>query len=196
MCPSAPGPRRRLRLLLEPNGFGKWLTGTPCIRVVSLFPVFVRGLYIVPYLPMDWFHQLTYALGSYCAHVWASNRLSPESVAPETLSEAVLITACDTFLLRYVHTCAERTRAEVSGKLASTQIITCVHQFTHVRGRGAEAGREQNLLRSKLVQHPIFRVRFETARFKPSVRSRNGRSARARTAYVWTYPEPKPHKNT
>ena len=31
--------------------------------------------------------------------------------------------------LRYVHTCAERTRAEAGEKLASTQIITCVHTW-------------------------------------------------------------------
>ena len=49
-----------------------------------------------------------------------------------------------------------------------------------MRGRGAEAEREQNPLRKKWVQHPIFRVRFETARSKPSLSSRNVRSARVR----------------
>ena len=46
-----------------------------------------------------------------------------------------------------------------------------------MRGRGAEAEREQKLLRKKWVQHPIYRARFETARSKPSLSSRNGRSA-------------------
>ena len=57
-----------------------------------------------------------------------------------------------------------------------------------MRGRGAEAEREQKPLRKKWVQHPIYRARFETARPKPSLSSRNGRSARVRSAYVWTYP--------
>ena len=48
---------------------------------------------------------------------------------------------------------------------------------SHIRGRGAEAEREQNQLRNKWVQHPIFRVRFGTARSKPPLSSRNGRSA-------------------
>ena len=58
----------------------------------------------------------------------------------------------------------------------------------HMRGRGAEAEREQNPLLKKWVQHPICSVCFETARSKPSLSSRNGRSARVRSAYVWTYP--------
>ena len=74
-----------------------------------------------------------------------------------------------------------RTRAGAGGKLASTQIITCVHTC-------AVAEREQKPLRKKWVQHPIYRARFETARSKPSLSSRNGRSARVRSAYVWTYP--------
>ena len=36
------------------------------------------------------------------------------------------------------------------------------HMRSHIRGRGAEAEREQNPLRNKWVQHPIFRVHFET----------------------------------
>ena len=48
-----------------------------------------------------------------------------------------------------------------------------------MRGRGAEAEREQKPLRKKWVQHPICRVHFETARSKPSLSSRNGRSARS-----------------
>ena len=60
-------------------------------------------------------------------------------------------------------------------KLASTQIITHVHTC-------AVAEREQNPLRKKWVQHPICRVRFETARSKPSLSSRNGRSALVRSA--------------
>ena len=51
-----------------------------------------------------------------------------------------------------------------------------------MRGRGAEAEREQNPLRKKWVQHSICRVRFETARSKPSLSSRNGRSACVRSA--------------
>ena len=77
-----------------------------------------------------------------------------------------------------------RTRAGAGGKLASTQII----MRSHMRGRGAGAEREQKPLRKKWVQHPIYRTRFETARSKPSLSSRNGRSARVRSAYVWTYP--------
>ena len=64
--------------------------------------------------------------------------------------------------LRYVHTCTERTRTEAGGKLASTQISTCVHTY-------AVEERQQNPLRNKWVQHPIFRVRFETARSNPSL---------------------------
>ena len=62
-----------------------------------------------------------------------------------------------------------------------------LHVFTHARSRsggGAEAEREQNPLRKKWVQHPICRVRFETARSKPSLSSRNGRSARVRSAFA------------
>ena len=47
-----------------------------------------------------------------------------------------------------------------------------------MRGRGVEAEREQKPLRKKWVQHPIYRARLETARSKPSLSSRNGRSAR------------------
>ena len=57
-----------------------------------------------------------------------------------------------------------------------------------MRGRGAEAEREQKPLRKKWVQHPIYRARFKTAHSKPSLSSRNDRSARVRSAYVWTYP--------
>ena len=45
--------------------------------------------------------------------------------------------------------------------------ITNHYMRSHIRGGGAEAEREQNPLRNKWVQHPIFRVRFETARPKP-----------------------------
>ena len=72
----------------------------------------------------------------------------------------------------------KRRRTEAGGKLASTQIITCVHTY---------AVAERNPLRNKWVRHPIFHVHFETARSKPSLSSRNGRSARVRSAYVWTY---------
>ena len=51
-----------------------------------------------------------------------------------------------------------------------------------MRGRGAVAEREQKPLRKKWVQHPICRVCFETARSKPSLSSRKGRSARVRPA--------------
>ena len=59
---------------------------------------------------------------------------------------------------------------------------------SHIRGRGAEVKREQNPLRNKWAQHKIFRIRLETTRSKPSLFSRNGRYARVRSAYVWTYP--------
>ena len=55
---------------------------------------------------------------------------------------------------------------------------------SHMRGRGAEAVREQNPLRNKSVQQPIFHVRFETARCKPSGFSINGRSARVRCVNI------------
>ena len=41
--------------------------------------------------------------------------------------------------LRYVHTCAERTWAEAGRKLASTQIITCVHTYTVAERRLGES---------------------------------------------------------
>ena len=59
---------------------------------------------------------------------------------------------------------------------------------SHMGGRRAEAEWEQNPLRNKWVQHPIFRLRFETAHSKPSLSSRNGRPALVRSEYVWTYP--------
>ena len=55
---------------------------------------------------------------------------------------------------------------------------------SHIRGCGAEAELEQNPLRNKRVQHPIFRVLFETAGSKPSSSTRNGRSARVRGAGI------------
>ena len=59
---------------------------------------------------------------------------------------------------------------------------------SHMGGRRAEVEWEQNPLRNKWVQHPIFRLRFETAHSKPSLSSRNGRPALVRSEYVWTYP--------
>ena len=50
---------------------------------------------------------------------------------------------------------------------------------SHIRGRGVEVEQEQNPLHNKWVPHPIFRVRFETARSKASLSSRNGRCAKA-----------------
>ena len=87
--------------------------------------------------------------------------------------------------LRYVHTCAERTRAEAGGGGRKIGFNTNHYMRSHIRGRGAEKGREQNPLHKNWVQHPIFRVRFETARSKPSLSSRKGRCVRS--AYVWTY---------
>ena len=87
---------------------------------------------------------------------------------------------------RYVHTCAGgrgRRRAEAGGKLASTQIITCVRE--HMRGRGAGAksapqkmGPTPNLprpLRNRALQTIIFLKKWQ-------VRPRPLR------VYVWTYP--------
>ena len=56
------------------------------------------------------------------------------------------------------------------------------YMCSHMRGRRAEAEREQNPLHKKWVQLPICRVRFETACSKPSLSSRNGRSARTRSS--------------
>ena len=56
------------------------------------------------------------------------------------------------------------------------------YMCSHMRGRETEAEREQDPLRKKWVQHPICRVRFETACSKPSLSSRNGRSARVHSA--------------
>ena len=91
--------------------------------------------------------------------------------------------------LRYVHTCAGgRGRRRSGGGGRKIAFNTNHYMRSHIRGRGAEAERGQNPLRKKWVQHPIFRVRFETARSKPPLSSRNGWSARVRSAYVWTYP--------
>ena len=79
------------------------------------------------------------------------------------------------------------THARAGGGGRKIGFNTNHHMCSHMRGRGVEAEREQNPLHKKWVQHPICRVRFETARSKPSLSSRNGRSARVRSAYVWTY---------
>ena len=79
-------------------------------------------------------------------------------------------------------------RADAGGGGRKIDFNTNHYMRSHMRGRGAVAEREQKPLRKKWVQHPIFRVRFETVRSKSSLSSRNGRSARVRSAYVWTYP--------
>ena len=82
-----------------------------------------------------------------------------------------------------------KVRSHMAGRTRAENWLQhkSLHVFTHA-GRGAEAEREENPLRKKWVQHPICRVRFETARSKPSLSSRNGRSAprplRVRSAYV------------
>ena len=76
--------------------------------------------------------------------------------------------------------------ADAGGGGRKIGFYTNHYMRSHMRGRGAEAEREQNPLRNTWV--PIFRVRFETARSKRSLSSRNGRSARVRSAYMWTYP--------
>ena len=73
-------------------------------------------------------------------------------------------------------------RADAGGGGRKIGFNTNHYMCSHMRGRGAEAEREQNPLRKKWVQHPICRVRFETARSKPSLSSRNGRFARVRSA--------------
>ena len=78
--------------------------------------------------------------------------------------------------------------ADVDGDGRKIGFNTNHYMRSHIRGRGAEAERQQNPLRNKWVQHPIFRVGFETACSKPSLSSRNGRSVRVRSAFVWTYP--------
>ena len=115
------------------------------------------------------------------------------------------MSSADTVLntkLRYVHTCA-------GGRGRKIGFNTNHYMCSHMRGRGAEAEREQNPLRKKWVQHPICRVRFKTARSKPSLSSRlemtdppastprmcehtrgsgagMSKSARLRSAHVWT----------
>ena len=73
-------------------------------------------------------------------------------------------------------------RADAGGGGRKIGFNTNHYTCSHMRGRRAEAEQEQNPLRKKWVQHPICRVRFETARSKPSLSSRNGRSARVRSA--------------
>ena len=79
-------------------------------------------------------------------------------------------------------------RADAGGGGRKIGFNTNHYMRSHMRGRGAEAEREQKPLRKKWVQHPIYRARLETARSKPALSSRNGRSARVRSSYVWTYP--------
>ena len=88
---------------------------------------------------------------------------------------------CPNFTLRYVHTYAVRGGWKI-------YFNTNHYMGSHMRGRGAEAGQGQNPLSKKWVQHPIFRIRFETTRSKPSLSSRNGRSARVSSTYIGTYP--------
>ena len=57
-----------------------------------------------------------------------------------------------------------RRRAEAGGGGRKIGFNTNHYMCSHMRGRGAEADREQNPLRKKWVQHPICRARFETAR--------------------------------
>ena len=52
--------------------------------------------------------------------------------------------------------------ADVGGGGRKIGFNTNHYMRSHIRGRGAEAEREQNPLRNKWVRH-IFRVRFETA---------------------------------
>ena len=94
----------------------------------------------------------------------------------------------ETMMALYTYGTFTHARAEAGGGGRKIGFNTNHYMCSHMRGRGAEAAREQNPLRKKWVQHPIFRVRFETARSKPSLSSTNGRSARVRSAYVWTYP--------
>ena len=65
-----------------------------------------------------------------------------------------------------------RARAEAGGKLASTQIITCVHTCAV-----AERRRSGSKIRSaRNGSNTQFAASTETARSKPSLSSRNGRS--------------------
>ena len=89
-------------------------------------------------------------------------------IGDKPLSEPMLIQFTDAY--RYVHTCA-------GGRGRKIGFNTNHYTRSHMRGRGAEAEREQKPLRKMWVQHPIYRTRFETARSKPSLSSRNVRSA-------------------
>ena len=70
-----------------------------------------------------------------------------------------------------------RTRAEAGGKLASTQIITCVHTCA-----AAEPKRSGSKIHSARNGSNTQFAASETARSKPSLSSRNGRSAGVRSA--------------
>ena len=86
--------------------------------------------------------------------------------------------------LSYVHTCASgRGRSWAENRLQHNSL----HAFTHTRSRGG-GGVGAKSAPQQMGPTPIFRVRFETARSKPSLSSGNGISARVRSAYVWTYP--------
>ena len=61
-----------------------------------------------------------------------------------------------------------------------------LHAFTHAQSRSG-GGAGAKTAPQEMGPTPIFRIRFETARSKSSLSSRNGRSARARSTYVWTY---------
>ena len=59
-----------------------------------------------------------------------------------------------------------------------------LHAFTHTQSRSGDGAGAK-----PAPQHPYFCVCFTRfTRSKPSLSSRNGRSARVHTTYVWTYP--------
>ena len=58
------------------------------------------------------------------------------------------------------------------------------YRRSHICSRGAEMEREQN----PLLNTHISASASKTTRSKPSLSSRNGRSVRVHTTYVWTYP--------
>ena len=71
-----------------------------------------------------------------------------------------------------------RSHMHGSGRGRKIGFNTNHYIWSHIRGRWEEAEQEQNPLHNKWLQHLIFHVRFETARFKPSLSTRNGRSTR------------------
>ena len=66
--------------------------------------------------------------------------------------------------------CSLKVRSHMRGADAGGNIGFNANHYmcSHIRSRGAEPERDENPLRNKWVQHPIFHVCFEAACSKPS----------------------------